>query len=144
MERQRKHMSDPQDFNTSVINEFHSNDGKVGGPFEGAPMLLLHTTGAKSGVARIHPMMYLSHDDRLFVFASKAGADSNPAWYVNAVANPSVTVEIGSETFTATATSLVGADRDHIYAVQAAAYSNFAEYQSKTSRVIPVLELIRD
>lgn len=137
-------MSDPQDFNTSVINDFRANDGKVGGPFEGAPMLLLHTTGAKSGAERIHPMMYLTHDDRLFVFASKGGADSNPDWYVNAVAKPAVTVELGSETFSATATPLVGADRDHVYAVQAAAFPNFAEYQSKTSRVIPVLELDRD
>ena len=137
-------MSDPQDFNTTVINDFRANDGKVGGPFDGAPMLLLHTTGAKSGAARIHPMMYLEHDDRLFVFASKAGADTNPAWYVNAVAHPEVTVELGSETFSATAKPLVGADRDHIYAVQAGAFPNFAEYQAKTSRVIPVLELIRD
>ena len=76
-------MGDPQDFNTSVINDFRANEGKVGGPFEGAPMLLLHTTGAKSGAERVHPMMYLSHEGRFFVFASKAGADSNPDWYTN-------------------------------------------------------------
>lgn len=136
-------MSDPQDFNTSVINDFRANEGKVGGPFEGAPMLLLHTTGAKSGAERVHPMMYLSTEERLFVFASKAGADSNPDWYTNAVANPSVSVEIGAETFAATATLLVGAERDRIYAIQAGLFPNFAEYQTKTSRVIPVLELVR-
>ena len=136
-------MSDRQDFNTSVISDFRANGGKVGGPFEGSPMLLLHTTGAKSGAERINPMMYLHHDERLFVFASKAGADANPDWYVNAVANPTVRVELGGETFQATATSLVGADRDHIYAVQAAAFPQFGEYQTKTTRVIPVLELVR-
>jgi deazaflavin-dependent oxidoreductase (nitroreductase family) len=137
-------MGDPQDFNTSVINDFRANEGKVGGPFEGAPMLLLHTTGAKSGAERVHPMMYLSHEGRFFVFASKAGADSNPDWYTNAVANPAVGVEIGSETFAATASSLVGAERDRIYGVQAGLFPNFAEYQAKTSRVIPVLELVRN
>jgi deazaflavin-dependent oxidoreductase (nitroreductase family) len=136
-------MSDPQDFNTTIINDFRANAGKVGGPFEGAPMLLLHTTGAKSGRERVNPLMYLSHDGRLFILASKAGADSNPDWYVNAVANVEVSVELGAETFAATAHPLSEPERTEIYAVQAAAFPTFADYQVKTSRVIPVVELVR-
>ena len=131
------------DFNRKIIDEFRSKGGRVGGPFEGAPMLLLHTTGARSGSERVNPMMYLDLDGRRFVFASKAGAPSNPAWYHNLVANPSVSVEVDSEEYAATARPLEGSERDRVYAEQARRYPGFAEYQEKTDRVIPVVELIR-
>ena len=131
------------DWNATVINDFRANAGKVGGNFEGAPVLLLHTTGAKTGQERINPMMYLNEDGRYFVFASKAGADTHPDWYHNLVATPEVTVELGTDTFEATATTLSEPERQRIYAVQAERYPGFAEYQSKTSRVIPVVELVR-
>ena len=136
-------MSDMNDWNARIIEEFRANDGKVGGQFEGAPMALLHTTGAKSGAERVNPMMYLEDGGRIFVFASKAGADTNPDWYRNLVANNKVTVEIGSESYAAIATQLEGTERERVYAVQASRYPGFAEYQAKTTRVIPVVELVR-
>ena len=135
-------MADVRDFNTEIIGEFRSNAGRVGGAFAGAPLLLLHTTGAASGRERVHPMMYLDLDGHRYVFASKAGADSDPAWYRNLVANPAVGVEVGTQTYRATATPLAGAERDRVYAEQARRYPGFAEYQEKTSRVIPVVELV--
>ncbi len=132
------------DFNTKIIEEFRANDGVVGGQFEGAPLLLLTTTGAKSGQPRTAPMMYRSEGERVFVFASKAGAPTNPDWYHNLVANPEVTVEVGVEKFTAHASEVTGAERDRIYAAQATEYPGFAEYEEKTDRVIPVVELKRD
>lgn len=135
-------VSEYNDWNTKVIEEFRANGGKVGGQFEGAPLLLLHTTGAKSGAERVSPMMYLKHDDRLFVFASKAGADTDPDWFRNLQMTPSVTVELGEETFSATANPLPDDERATIYAIQAERYPGFAEYQEKTTRVIPVVELI--
>lgn len=104
-------------------------------------MCLLHTTGARTGAERVNPMMYLELDGRRYVFASKAGADTNPDWYHNLVANPSVEVEIGTTTYKATAVPLAGDERGRIYAEQARRYPGFAEYQAKTSRVIPVVEL---
>jgi deazaflavin-dependent oxidoreductase (nitroreductase family) len=127
-----------------VIDEFRANDGKLGGNFEGAPVLLLHTTGAKSGRERINPMMYLELEGRLFVFASKAGADTNPDWFHNLVATPKVVVEQGAETFDATATALTGDERDRVFAVQSHQVPGFADYEAKTTRVIPVVELVRD
>lgn len=134
-------MSDINDWNAQIILEFRANQGKLGGQFEGAPMLLLHTTGAKSGVERINPMMFLEVDGRRYVFASKGGADSNPDWYYNLLADPKVTVEVGPLTYEATASVLPKEDRDRIYAEQASRYPGFAEYAAKTSRVIPVVEL---
>lgn len=131
------------DFNEKIIDEFRANDGKVGGQFEGAPLLLLHTTGARSGQERINPMMYKKDSDRLLVFASYLGSDDHPAWYHNLVSHPAVTVEVGHDSYTATATPLEGAERDEKYAAQAALYPGFAEYQEKTSRVIPVVALTR-
>jgi len=131
------------DWNTGIIEEFRANEGKVGGPFEGAPMLLLTTTGAKSGEARVAPMMYLREGDRLFVFASKAGADTNPDWYHNLVANPEVSVELGTESFTATAAPVPEPERTEIYAIQAGRFPGFADYEQKTTRIIPVVELTR-
>jgi deazaflavin-dependent oxidoreductase (nitroreductase family) len=136
-------MSEVSNWNQKIIDEFRANRGKVGGPFEGAPMLILHTTGAKTGLPRVNPMMYLEDDGVVHVFASKAGAPSNPDWYHNLVANPEVTVEIGAETFPATARVVEGEDRDRIYARQAELYPGFAEYQAKTDRVIPVVALDR-
>lgn len=132
---------DRRSWNEKIIDEFRANEGRVGGNFAGSPLLLLHTTGAKSGKERINPMMYLREDGRTFVFASKAGADTSPDWYHNLVANPEVTVEIGTETHAATAVPLTGAERDRIYARQSELYPRFGEYQAKTSRVIPVVEL---
>ena len=136
-------MSDTyNDWNRQIIDEFRANEGRVGGQFEGAPILLLTTTGAKSGLSRTSPMMYLAEGDRRFVFASKAGAPTNPDWFHNLKANPQVTVEIGSETFGARAQEVVGAERDRIYAEQASRFPGFAEYQEKTTRTIPVVELL--
>jgi deazaflavin-dependent oxidoreductase (nitroreductase family) len=136
-------MSDYNDWNQKIIDEFRANEGKVGGQFEGAPVLLLTTTGAKSGKRHTTPMMYLAGDDALHVFASKAGAPTNPDWYHNLVANPTVTVEVGVDTYEATATPLAGEARDRIYQKQAELYPGFAEYQAKTTRVIPVVALTR-
>ncbi len=137
-------MSEMNDWNAKIIEEFRANQGKVGGQFEGSPVLLLHTTGAKSGLERVNPMMYLEESGRVYVFASKAGADSDPDWFRNLVANPGVQVELGPETFDATAVVVSGAERDRIYRVQSERYPGFAEYQAKTTRVIPVVELRRD
>jgi deazaflavin-dependent oxidoreductase (nitroreductase family) len=131
------------DFNTGIIQEFRSNRGQVGGGFEGAPMIILTTTGAKSGQPRTHPLVYLADGDRVVIFASKAGAPTNPDWYHNLVAHPRVTVELGDETFEADATVAEGDERDRLYAQQASIMPGFAEYQEKTERVIPVVVLTR-
>ena len=132
-----------QDFNRKIIEEFRGNGGRVGGQFEGASLLLLHTKGAKSGQARINPLAYLDLDGRRYVFASKAGMDTNPDWYHNLVAHPDVRVEVGTDTYAATAQSLPGEERDRVYATQAGRSPVFAGYQEKTARVIPVVELVR-
>src|ERR1700750_3240866 len=109
------------DWNTQVITEFRANEGRVGGNFEGTPLVLLTTTGAKSGLSRTAPLVYLpdeSDPDQIFIFASKAGAPTSPDWYHNLSANPTVTLEVGAETFEATATEITGARRDEIYAEQ--------------------------
>lgn len=131
------------DFNDGIIREFRANGGKVGGGFEGAPLLLLHTTGAKSGKERIAPMMYLQDGERVLVFASKAGAPDNPDWYHNILAEPRVSVEMGTESYDARAEVVTGDERDRLYAWQAQLYPGFAEYQEKTDRVIPVVALER-
>jgi deazaflavin-dependent oxidoreductase (nitroreductase family) len=130
-------------WNAKIIEEFRANSGVVGGQFTGAPVLLLHTKGARSGKQRVTPMMYLDLDGHVYVFASKAGADTNPDWFHNLVTNPEVTFEIGSEEVTGTAVPVAGDERGRIYAVQAERFPGFAEYQDKTSRVIPVVELVR-
>lgn len=134
-------MSDTNDFNSSIISEFRAHGGKVGGNFEGAPLLLLHTTGAKSGKPRTNPVMYLQDGDRFLVFASKAGAPDNPDWFHNIKAHPRVEVEVGTERYAADAEILEGDERDRLYARQAELYPGFAEYQEKTDRVIPVVAL---
>ena len=137
-------MSDMNDFNASIIAEFRANEGKVGGQFEGAPMVLLTTKGAKSGLPRTAPLVSYREGDRLFIFASKAGAPTNPDWFHNIAADPTVTVEVGAETYEATAKVLEGAERDRVYGEQASLMPGFAEYQANTTRVIPVVELVRN
>jgi deazaflavin-dependent oxidoreductase (nitroreductase family) len=131
------------DWNARIIEEFRTNDGQVGGNFKGAPLLLLTTKGRRTGEARTSPMMYLADGDRLLVFASKGGAPTNPDWYWNLVADPEVTVEVGSETFPARAEPIEGPERDRLYAEQARRFPGFAEYEKQTDRVIPVVALTR-
>jgi deazaflavin-dependent oxidoreductase (nitroreductase family) len=128
-------------FNQAIAEEFRANDGKVGGQFDGAALLLLTTTGAKSGQPRVSPLAYFRIDGKLLIIASFAGADVNPAWVHNLRANPSAHVEIGRESFDVTARELPLAERDQLFANIAAAAPGFAEYQAKTARVIPVFEL---
>jgi deazaflavin-dependent oxidoreductase (nitroreductase family) len=132
-----------ENFNTRIIREFRENEGKVGGPFEGAPLLLLTSTGAKSGQPRTSPMMYLPDGGRYLVFASKGGAPTNPDWYHNLVAHPDASIEVGTERFGVKATVITGAERDELYARQAELYPGFAEYEAKTTRTIPVIALER-
>ena len=134
-------MSDVNDWNKTIIDEFRANGGRVGGNFEGAPLLLLHTTGAKSGQERINPMMYQDLGGSIAVFASMAGAPNNPAWFHNLVANPDVTVEIGTETKAFRARVAEPGEREPIWTKQKADYPGFADYESKTDRVIPVVIL---
>ncbi|MBJ7337055.1 nitroreductase/quinone reductase family protein [Mycolicibacterium sp.] len=129
--------------NRKVIAEFRETGGTAGGMFEGKPLVLVHHVGAKSGVERIAPLVPLLDGDRIFIFASKGGADTNPDWYHNLVANPQTTVELGSETLAVTARVLTGGERDDVYAQQSKVEPQFAEYQRKTTRLIPVLELER-
>lgn len=131
------------EMNRTVIDEFRANGGKAGGVFEGKPLVLVHHTGAKSGTERIAPLVPLVDDGRIYIFASKGGADTNPDWYRNLVANPGVTVELGTDTYPASARVLEGAERDEIYAKQVEVEPQFGEYQKKTTRVIPVVELVR-
>jgi deazaflavin-dependent oxidoreductase (nitroreductase family) len=134
-------MSDGNDFNERNIAEFRANHGRVSGPFEGAPLVLLHTIGARSGEPRTNIMMCLADGERYLVFASNAGADDNPAWYWNLKANPAARLEVGDDIIDVQATVLQGAERDGKYALQAERYPPFAEYQRMTSRTIPVVAL---
>jgi deazaflavin-dependent oxidoreductase (nitroreductase family) len=135
------------DFNTTIIEEFRSNDGKVGGPFEGAPMILITHTGAKTGTERTTPLVSYQEDGRVFIMASMGGAPTHPAWFHNVKANPRVQVELGGpdgiEVFEATATEVPREERDPLYERVGAVMPNFAEYQQKTDRIIPVVELVR-
>jgi deazaflavin-dependent oxidoreductase (nitroreductase family) len=134
-------MTELDDHNNRTIAEFRANHGRVGGSFEGAPLLLLHTVGARSGAARINPMMYLRDGDRYLVFASKGGADTNPDWYHNLKAHPDAQIEVDDRTLDVHAVELHGAERDALYARQATLYPGFAGYQEKTARTIPVVAL---
>jgi deazaflavin-dependent oxidoreductase (nitroreductase family) len=131
------------DYNAGIIEEFRANAGKVGGHWEGRDLLLLTTTGRKSGKQHTTPMVFTRDGDRLLVYASKAGAPSHPDWYLNLVADPHVVVEAGPERYDAIATPLERAERDRAFAAQAARVPAFAEYQEKTERVIPVVALTR-
>ncbi|MFW0787952.1 nitroreductase family deazaflavin-dependent oxidoreductase [Gordonia sp. CPCC 206044] len=141
-------MSEFNDWNNQIIDEFRANEGRVGGNFEGAPMLLVHHVGRKSGKQSVTPMMYLPDEqdpDTIYVFASKAGAPTNPAWYFNLTTAARATVERGTETYDVTVDEVTGADRDRIYGEQARLYPGFADYEKKTAgvRTIPVLALHR-
>lgn len=129
------------DNNAKVIEEFRANGGKVGGPFEGAPLLLLHSTGAKSGQARVNPTMYLADGDNLVVFASRGGASNNPDWYHNLVASPQASVEVGDRTINVVAHVADGEARDRLWSRQKELYPRFAEYEAATTRQIPVVIL---
>jgi deazaflavin-dependent oxidoreductase (nitroreductase family) len=130
------------DFNAKIIEEFHANEGRVGGMFESMPILLLHHTGAKSGTSRINPLVYQEDDGRYVVFASKGGAPTNPDWYYNLKANPDVTIEVGTETIPAHADEATGEERERLFSVQRERAPQFAEYeQTAGNRTIPVIVL---
>jgi len=136
-------MTDMKDFNQQVIEEFRANGGKVGGMFEGAPMMLLTTTGAKSGQPRVAPLVYTTDGDRIVIIASKGGAPTHPDWYHNVAANPEVTVEVGTEKFPARAEIATEPERTRLFNAQADIMPNFYEYQKNTDRTIPVITISR-
>ena len=135
--------NDFNDFNRRIIEEFRANGGEVGGQFEGAPMLLLHTTGAKTGKERVSPLMYQQVGDDLAIFGSRGGAPTHPDWYRNIVAEPSVTVEVGTETVPMQARITSGEERARIWEQQKAMAPGFAEYEKTANREIPVVLLSR-
>jgi len=130
-------------FNKNIVDEFRANSGKVGGPFEGATLLLLISTGAKSGQPRLAPLAYLTIGQMMVIIGSKAGADTNPDWVHNLRANPRAHVEVGTEAYDVTARELAPAERDEVFLKITAVAPGFGDYQSKTSRVIPLFELQR-
>jgi deazaflavin-dependent oxidoreductase (nitroreductase family) len=130
-------------FNKGIVDEFRANGGKVGGPFEGATLLLLTTTGAKSGQPRLAPLAYLTIDGKMIIIGSKAGADTNPDWVHNLRAKPQAHVEVGTESYDVVARELPLAERDEVFPKVTAMAPGFADYQAKTSRVIPLFELQR-
>ena len=134
-------MGDRQDWNKKIIEEFRANQGKVGGMFEGTPILLLHHTGAKSGKVRVNPLAYQANGNRLVVFASKGGAPTNPDWFHNLRANPRATVEVGTETRDVRARVAEGEEREKIWSRQKEIMPGFAGYETKTTRQIPVIIL---
>jgi len=139
-------MPDFNDWNQRVIAEFRANEGRVGGGFQGAPMVLLHHVGRKSGKDYVTPLVYLPDgDDSFYIFASKGGAPANPEWYGNLVAAGQATVEVGTSTYPVTVTELGGDERDRVYAEQVKRMPGFGEYQEKAKgiRKIPVLKLER-
>ncbi len=134
-------MSSGNNWNDGVIAEFRANAGKVGGYFTGKTLLLLHTTGAKSGLERVNPVAYVTDGDRLVIIASKGGAPTNPSWYHNLLAHPQVKVEVGTEQFQARAAVVSEPERTRLYSKMVAMMPVFAEYLQKTSRIIPVITL---
>ncbi|CQD25201.1 deazaflavin-dependent nitroreductase family protein [Mycolicibacterium conceptionense] len=131
------------DFNRNVVAEFRANGGKVGGPFEGGTLLLLHTTGAKSGQPRLSPLAYLDVDGKILIVGSYAGAPKDPAWVHNLRANPKARVEVGTDAYDVTARELPADERDATYPKIVERAPVFAEYQAKTTRAIPLFELVR-
>ena len=131
------------DFNRTIIEEFRANEGRVGGRFEGGTLLLLHSTGAKSGRPRINPLAYVNDGDRLVIIASKGGAPTNPDWYYNLLAHPNASVEVGTEQFDVEAHPAEEPERTRLYAKMVARMPGFADYERKTTRVIPVVVLTR-
>jgi deazaflavin-dependent oxidoreductase (nitroreductase family) len=136
-------MNSPNNWNQAIIDEFRANSGNVGGPFAGKTLLILHTIGAKSGQEHINPVAYVRDGDRIVIIASKGGAPTNPDWYYNILANPRVTVEVGTEQFQAQAAVASEPERTRLYDKMVEMMPGFAEYQQKTTRVIPVITLTR-
>jgi deazaflavin-dependent oxidoreductase (nitroreductase family) len=136
-------VSERDERNRRVVEEFRANQGKVGGPFEGRPMILITHAGAKTGTRRTSPLVYLKEGDRIFVVGSKGGAPTHPDWYHNIVKNPRVTVEVGTDRYEADAKVITGPERDRLYGKLVEQMPFFGDYQKKTSRVIPVVELVR-
>lgn len=135
---------DMPNYNEPIINEFRANEGRIGGPFEGHPMVLLHHSGAKSGVARVNPLASQPLDENTWaVFASKSGAPTNPSWFYNVKAHPDVEIEFGTETIPVRARVATGAERERIWTKQKQLMPGFAEYEKRTSREIPVVVLER-
>ena len=136
-------MAEPNEFNKKIIDEFHANAGVVEAPFAGMKMILITTKGAKTGQVTTTPLVYSKDGERLVIIASMGGAPKSPAWYHNLVANPEVEVEVGTEKFTVVASEAKGAERDSLFAKQAAVMPAFAEYEKKTTRKIPLMLLTR-
>ena len=136
-------MNNPNDWNQVIINEFRANSGRVGGRFAGRTLLLLHTVGAKSGQERINPVAYVTVGDRFVIIASKGGAPTHPDWYYNILAHPLVTVEVGTEKFQVQAVIASEPERTRLYNQMVEMMPGFAEYQQKTTRIIPVIVLTR-
>jgi len=134
-------MSDNDNWNKAIIDEFRANSGKVGGFFAGKTLLLLHSVGAKSGQERVNPVAYVKDDDRIIIIASKGGAPTNPDWYYNILAHPLVTVEVGTEQFQARASVTSEPERSRLYSKMVEMMPGFAEYRQKTTRLIPVIAL---
>ena len=143
MSSQRPDAETVKAFNDEIVDEFRSNGGKVGGQFAGADLLLLHATGAKSGKQRVSPLAYFDIDGKLIIIGSFAGADFDPAWVHNLRANPQARIEVGTDSFDVTARELPSTEREELFPMITAAAPGFAEYQAKTSRVIPLFELRR-
>lgn len=137
-------MGEYDEMNKAIIAEFRANGGTCGGYFEGAPMVLVHSTGARSGKEYVTPLVYLPDGDSWVIFASKGGAPTNPDWYRNLVANPDATIEVGTDTVDVRATEVTGAERDALYETQKSRFDNFREYEiTAAPRVIPVVRLTR-
>jgi len=136
-------MADTKEMNQDIVKEFRASAGVVGGYFEGKPVLLLHHTGAKSGIVRVNPLMYNVEGDDLVIFASKGGAPSHPDWYRNLKANPKAQVEVGTDTLDVIAREATGEERDRLWERQKAEYPQFAGYEKTANRVIPVIVLER-
>ena len=135
-------MADPNDFNAKVIAEFRANEGRVGGMFEGMPVVLVHHRGARTGTERVNPLVYLEDGERYVIFASKAGAPTNPGWYYNLKADPETEIEVGSERIAVSVSEAAGEERERLFTEQKRLQPQFAEYEQKTNgRVIPVLVL---
>jgi len=132
-----------RDLNAGVVAEFRANEGKVGGPFEGGSLLLLHTTGAKSGEPRLHPLAYVPIDGRMFIVGSYAGGPKNPAWVHNLRVNPAAHIEVGADAYDVVARELPRGERDDAFARIVAVAPFFGEYQKQTDRIIPLFELTR-
>ena len=135
--------SGPRGWNQKIIEEFRSNAGKVGGYFEGAPMILIHHIGARSGTERVNPLVYLPDGDDMIIAATKGGSPTNPDWYHNLKAHPRITVEVGTATFPVEAREATGDERDELWRRLVAMRPGFAEYETKTSRTFPMFRLTR-